>query len=86
MTTRSWLRKLLCPKARPLAPRPRIRPTIERLEDRTEPAILTVNSLLDDPTTTSALTLRQAIGVCDAHGQPVSGGAGAVVFHPSLPG
>src|SRR5262245_48283932 len=66
MTTGSWLPKLLSPKARPLAARPRTRPTIEQLEDRTVPAILTVNSLLDSATATDVLTLREAIQVVNA--------------------
>jgi predicted outer membrane repeat protein len=44
---------------------PRFRPTLEALEGRWAPAILTVNSLADNTTADSALTLREAVNVVD---------------------
>jgi hypothetical protein len=43
----------------------RFRPTLEALEGRWAPAILTVNSVADNTTTDNTLTLREAINVVD---------------------
>src|SRR5262249_60582485 len=68
MTARSWLRKLFSRKARPLAARPRTRPALEVLEDRLAPAVLTVNSVADNVTSDSLLTLREALQLVNAGG------------------
>src|SRR5262249_52965685 len=53
------------PKARPAA-----RPALELLEDRWTPAVLTVNSLADNITDTSHLTLREAVSLVNNLGDP----------------
>src|SRR5438876_11797734 len=48
------------------------KPCLEALEDRLAPAALTVNSLADNITDTSVLTLRDAIVLVDNGGNPAS--------------
>src|SRR5215472_8432685 len=48
------------------------RPSVECLEDRLAPATLTVNTLADNTTDTSVLTLRDAIVLVDNSGDPTS--------------
>src|SRR5262245_23857534 len=71
----SWLlsRKSLSQRAPARRPRPtsaRARtaghPFLERLEDRLAPALLTVNTLDDVPTTDNVLTLREALSVVNS--------------------
>jgi hypothetical protein len=66
MTFRTWIRKLFARKAPPLTARRRTRPRLDALEDRTLPAVLTVNSLLDNTTASDVLTLREAIQAVNA--------------------
>jgi hypothetical protein len=66
MTVRTWFRKLFARKRRPVAARPRTRPGLETLEDRSVPAVLTVNSLLDNVTPDGVLTLREAVQAVNA--------------------
>jgi hypothetical protein len=49
-----------------------VRPLLERLEDRTAPAVLTVNTLADNTTDTSVLTLRDAVTLVNHGGDPSS--------------
>jgi CSLREA domain-containing protein len=44
---------------------PRFRPALEELENRWAPAVLTVNTVADNTTADSALSLREAISVVD---------------------
>jgi hypothetical protein len=48
------------------------RPVLESLEDRLAPATLTVNSVSDNTTDTSVLTLRDAITLVNNAGDPTS--------------
>src|SRR5262245_25456647 len=69
MFTRSWIRKLFARTPRTARTAPlRFRPSLERLEDRTVPAVLKVNSLLDNVTPDGVLTLREAIQAVNAGG------------------
>jgi hypothetical protein len=54
------------------------RPGLELLEDRWAPAILTVNTLDDNTTDTSVLTLREAITLVNHAGDPTSLSQGSV--------
>jgi predicted outer membrane repeat protein len=58
----TWLRRR---PATPIRRRPAFRPTLETLEQRQAPAVLTVNSLADNTSADSGLTLREAIMVVD---------------------
>ncbi len=60
---RNWIRPRQ--KATTVRRRVSVRPTLEMLEDRYAPAVLTVNSLADTITAGNALTLREAIMVVD---------------------
>jgi hypothetical protein len=68
MTRRSWIRNLFARRVtRPIRKKPpRARPTLEALEDRLPPATLTVNTLLDETTADSTLSLREAINVVNS--------------------
>ena len=46
---------------------PAFRPALEMLEERCAPAVLTVNSLADNTTADSSLTLREAIQIVDGN-------------------
>jgi hypothetical protein len=61
------LRRWLSPRQTGTSPRRRraFRPSLESLEDRSTPAVLTVNSLADDTAADGALTLREAIEIVD---------------------
>jgi hypothetical protein len=65
MTTRNWIRRLFAPPSPcrvPFArPRKTVRPRLESLEERWTPAVLTVNTLVDNITDTSHLSLRDAV-------------------------
>ena len=62
MATHSWIRRLFDRKSRTIRhDRARRRPAVEALEERMAPAVLTVNTLADNTTDTSVLTLRDAI-------------------------
>src|SRR5262245_23182108 len=83
----SWLRKMTTPP-RPIrraaaASRPRFRPAIEALEDRSVPAVLNVSTALDlvDPND-GLLSLREAIQQAD----PATVGGDTIVFDGSLNG
>ena len=54
----AWLRPL---RTNPIRRRPACRPTLELLEDRWAPAVLTVTSLADTTAPGTALTLREAV-------------------------
>ena len=59
-----FLSKLFAPTRRkPFTRRPRFRPTLEILEGRWAPAVLTVNSLADSTTANNFLTLGEALEV-----------------------
>ena len=65
---------------KPMRPKPRYRPGLETLENRLAPAVLTVNSLLDNTTSDSNLTLREAILVVDGTlGRSLTAGESAQV-------
>ena len=72
MIRRSWLRTLFGRTAPTLPSRPTRRPrthlTLEILEDRLAPATLIVNSVPDNTTADSSLTLREAVLLVDAGG------------------
>jgi hypothetical protein len=69
MTTRFWIRRLFDRKPRTNCKAPaRYRPAFETLEDRLAPASLTVNTLDDNTTDTSVLTLREAITLVNSGG------------------
>jgi hypothetical protein len=53
-------------------PRKSVRPALEALEDRWAPAVLTVNTLADNTTDTSHLTLRAAVTLVNNAGNPGS--------------
>jgi hypothetical protein len=64
----SWRRKLT-PSPNPRrALRRRVLPALEVLEDRLAPANLTVNSVADNTTADTSLTLREAVLLVDAGG------------------
>ncbi len=65
----SFLRKLFRHRQRvtTIRRRPRLRLTLEMLEDRYAPAILTVNSVADNTAADNALTLREAIAIVDGN-------------------
>jgi predicted outer membrane repeat protein len=79
----SWLRKTTTPlrPSRRAASRPRFRPAIEALEDRSVPAVLNVTTTLDvvDPND-GLLSLREAIQQAD----PATAGGDTIVFDGSL--
>jgi hypothetical protein len=59
MTTRTWIRRLfVCPHRTARTAPARRRLAVEAMEDRPAPAVLTVNSMADNTTDTSVLTLR----------------------------
>ncbi len=72
----NWIHRLFAHKSRvPVVkrkPKTRtsFRPMLEALEDRLAPAALTVNSLADNTTDTSQLTLREAIALVNGAGNP----------------
>jgi len=78
----TWLRSLRSYLATSSAPqgrkhrrrsdRPLCRPRLETLEDRLAPATLTVNSLADNTSDTSVLTLRDAVTLVNNGGNPAS--------------
>jgi len=65
-------------RARPL--QRSFRPCLEGLEDRLTPSTLTVNTLADNTTDSSLLTLRDAIVLINNGGDPTALG------QPSMPG
>jgi predicted outer membrane repeat protein len=78
----SWLEGLLTLGRRSATSqrRRRCRPAFDCLEDRCAPAVLTVNSLADNTTSDSSLTLREAIMTVNGTlGRPLSAGEQAAV-------
>jgi hypothetical protein len=85
MSVTSWLsqrlrlpsrtRGLALPRAGKRRARPALRthrPRLEYLEDRLAPATLTVNTLADNTTDTSVLTLRDAVLLVNNGGDPTA--------------
>src|SRR6516165_56948 len=69
MTSRTWIRRLFTRKPLTVRKAPaRRRPAVETLEGRLAPATLTVNTLDDNTTDTSVLTLREAITLVNSGG------------------
>ena len=94
MNFRQWLRQTFAPRpqarhARPA--RPRCLPRVEPLEDRLSPAVLTVNSLLDNsPAGDGLVTLREAVNASQGRGRTDLGATGTgddvIRFAPQLDG
>ncbi len=81
MTLSTWIRRCFVRQSSSHAPivrcrkpkvRARIRPTVEVLEDRFAPAVLTVNTLTDGTGDTSHLDLREALTLVNHGGNPAS--------------
>jgi hypothetical protein len=80
MTTRTWIRRLFAYTPRTVRKaQSRIRPRLEVLEDRLAPATLTVNSLADNTTDTTVMTLRAAVDLIDSGGTSVAAPGAATV-------
>src|SRR5262249_44334456 len=96
MTTRSWVRNLFARPVRPgtARPRPRARLSLEALEGRLAPAVITVTSLADGTLTGLAgdgkVSLREAVQAANTDksvdGSAAGGGADTIVFDSSLAG
>src|SRR5262245_43042485 len=89
MTPRSWIRRLFARTNNQPRRNDPLRPSLEVLEDRQTPAVLTVNSLLDNAIAGDNLvTLREALLAANSDGATDLGqtgsGADTIVFDPAL--
>ena len=94
MNFRQWLRQTFAPRPQARRARParaRCLPRVEPLEDRFSPAVLTVNSLLDNsPAGDGIVTLREAVNAGQGRGRTDLGATGTgddvIRFAPQLDG
>jgi CSLREA domain-containing protein len=88
MNSRSWFRKFFASKPVPIVNRPR-KLVLESLEDRSVPATLTVNSVLDNVIAGDGLvTLREAVLAANANSTTDLGQTGTandtIIFDPTV--
>src|SRR5262245_24757394 len=92
MTIRSWIHNLFARTPRPgtARPRPRVRLSLEALEGRLAPAVITVTSLADNTLADGQVSLREAVQAANTDtsvdGSVAGSGADTIVFASSLAG